>query len=651
MKLACTALLCLLTTFAKGQNNSMLQTIQDAYSLAQLLSEINGKDSATQNDLKKITEFYRTFKTYGGYAQDVTNEILLKNPFIRKEDLPVIKPLSKSVAGSIKSIGDIINRPGMEEVVVTAMRMPKPRPVDMQTAIIDGTAKFLSKRFKQEMSAWYLNTLHDKIVNHKFVSVLFPQTLKMLDVFANQIYSTDIALLQAAAEKDVQNLPSTFFAAADEITELKNEPLLLNTLHIGVDIFTAAKKGAPFYETFNNLAFQSYVDAELKNYLLAFRVLSNGLLSNIEQGKGPWYELQEFNFYNLDDPLIRFFYALIYEQLKDIKIDGVKIEKYLENVDVTDLAIKFASFTEKIKQLNQAIELQITQAKTKTPDFLTCLPAFSETINTFFDFLEGFPKPVKVPQKIRTAIKCLPDFYTLANSISNKQYNKVVPSLVMMLNSLKPDIKNEKILVGLRYASVLSQFGAVENAEQMEGLLESVALPVGSASIKRKSNSNVSLNAYVGIAGGLETAKAANGSATQVKGSLGISAPIGIGYSFYTGKRANINSKTQPFIPSWTLFASAFDIGNVVNARLGSDTSSLGVLKFSHFISLGLSLYFNFRNSPFSAGFGYTYTPSYRDFIAEDKTWKYNADAHRLRLSFLVDIPIMNFYTRKNDVD
>ncbi len=465
------------------------------------------------------------------------------------------------------------------------------------------------------------------------------------------MYNTDIALLQAAAESDIQNFPVTFFTAAKEIDALKGEEILLNTLQIGVELYSSAKRGSSIYEVLNTLPLQSYVKGDLKEYLQVLRILSNGLLGGVERGKGPWSDLSEIDLMDLDDQQVRFFYALLYEQIKKISINGTNFETYLAGADINNVAEKLSPFITKIVQLNQFIEQQMIQVKTKSVDYLGTLSRLSDLLSGFEGFLGTLPKPVMIPLSIKNGVKCLPEFYNLANSISNKQYSKVVPSLVILMNTLQPSIKNESIMVSLRYASVLAQFGEVENAEQMETLLEAVALPVGSASIKRKSNSNLSLNAYVGLAGGWEkaSANASAGSATQERASLGLTAPIGLAYSFYAGKHANINKNDQPLIPSWSIFLSAFDIGNIVNVRFKSDTTSIGDLKFANFISLGLGFHANFKNSPFSAGINYSFTPAYRDFIADDKTWKYNADAHRIRLSLLVDIPVLNFYTRKKD--
>ncbi len=178
MKFACTLLLCLAITVTWGQSSRILPTLQEAQQLAILLEKIKAKDQSGTPDGKSIAEFYRIFEVYGNY-KSATPEILLKNPFLRKEDFPQNRvPV---VDSSMVAINDLLGNKGKPEGVPVAFSKPVTTPESgFQAAIIDGTARFLSKRFKQEISAWYLNTLHGKLEKQKFVTILFPKTFKFL---------------------------------------------------------------------------------------------------------------------------------------------------------------------------------------------------------------------------------------------------------------------------------------------------------------------------------------------------------------------------------------------------------------------------------------------------------------------------------------
>lgn len=273
-------------------------------------------------------------------------------------------------------------------------------------------------------------------------------------------------------------------------------------------------------------------------------------------------------------------------------------------------------------------------------------PLMMKLLNELYPFIEQIPgADIKVPPTIFNSSKQVTTLISIIKEIEEKRYMQVIPGITMFLNELDSSITYSTLVPVMRHAAVLAQFAQVNTAEEMKDLLQSVALPIGSASIKRKSNWNVALNGYVGVSVGRETLNGTNLSQTKV--SLGLTAPIGIAISHRLAESPSSNNKGT-FIPSGTLYFSLLDIGNIVNARLKSDTTSIGNVKFSHFISLGIGYFINFRNSPFSAGLSWSYVPAYRDF-KEGEHWIYKADAYRLRFSLLVDIPIIHFYNKTDD--
>ena len=73
---------------------------------------------------------------------------------------------------------------------------------------------------------------------------------------------------------------------------------------------------------------------------------------------------------------------------------------------------------------------------------------------------------------------------------------------------------------------------------------------IGSSSIKRRSNINISINGYVGITGGYETVSS---SQKQRSCNIGLSAPIGI---------------SATLLGNLTVFMSFIDLGSIVNQRI-----------------------------------------------------------------------------------
>jgi hypothetical protein len=179
----------------------------------------------------------------------------------------------------------------------------------------------------------------------------------------------------------------------------------------------------------------------------------------------------------------------------------------------------------------------------------------------------------------------------------------------------------------------LSDLSSVKNEDDVKNLLEAYALPIGSASIKRGSSFNVSINGYVGFTLGHEifsnTKKYSRiNKKESVINNLGLTAPIGIsvtGWGFLTG------------------FVSFIDIGSLVSKRLFNDSIVNANLKFEHFFAPGVSIILNFLKLPFSISiFSFYYIPNYRKFNLQNGN---EISVMRFNASILVDIP---FFTLQN---
>ena len=623
-------------------NRAPLFTYEDA-SLLKTLKEANQKDSLDLAEIDNVAKFYSIFKAYGQYEK-IDDDILLKeNPFLKKEDLIKTGPIKKRLHLAPNVVFEKANLSGL---VVTSLGIPTVSAA-VQTKVLEGTSRFLAKRFREELSAYYLNTLSSKIEGQPIIKTLFPKTCDFLKVFANQVYNTDVAMLQASAEADMSDFASNFGTVLQYIPKIKDDRDLQGIIKLGLDIYSEQKEGMEAVEIINLLPSKNYLSKQYVSYLEVLRILSNSL-RNSEPGndEGPWAGVEDFEFFNLNDSKVRYYYALLYEQLKNVEINNKPLRTVFEkNLSKwRDWFNSFQQYYQNLKALNSYITIQKKQIRTKEMDFWGILNRSVTVVNQIYFVVEKLPDSlVKIPAGIINAYNAIQPIYSIVNSIASKKYSTVIPALIMIIRQLDENTTTQSLVNGLRYAAVLAQFAQVQNAEEMKELLESAALPVGSSSVKRKSLWNVSLNSYVGIASGWETAKGRN--TDQTKASLGLSAPIGISISKKFVGVNTAKSEKGPFIPCGTVFLSFFDLGNLVNVRLNSDTTSIGEVKFSHFLSLGLGYYINFRNSPFTAGLSCSYVPSYRDF-KKDNLLVENADVIRFRASIFIDIPITTFYNK-----
>jgi hypothetical protein len=179
----------------------------------------------------------------------------------------------------------------------------------------------------------------------------------------------------------------------------------------------------------------------------------------------------------------------------------------------------------------------------------------------------------------------------------------------------------------------LSDLSSVKNEDDVKNLLEAYALPIGSASIKRDSKFNVSINGYVGFTFGHETI---NNSAKplhinkkeQLINNYGLTAPIGIsvtGWGFLTG------------------FVSFIDLGSLVNARLFNDSIVNANLKFEHFLAPGVSIILNCPKLPISFAVSNYYIHNLKKFTLQNGN---EISVTRLNFSILVDIPLFTLHNK-----
>lgn len=173
-----------------------------------------------------------------------------------------------------------------------------------------------------------------------------------------------------------------------------------------------------------------------------------------------------------------------------------------------------------------------------------------------------------------------------------------------------------------------------ETAEDVEQALDAFALPTGSYTVKRNAISNVSINSYPGILGGIEFSKYNN---QKGEGAIGFTAPVGI--SFNTPIR-NVNA----FIP-------IIDIAAPVRLRLDgeSETKTLPEFNFKNILTPGFYLSYPLKNTPFAFNLGAQYGPEL-NFEDEDSDGNplanFNKDTFSINLGIVIDIPLFTIYNK-----
>ncbi len=202
-----------------------------------------------------------------------------------------------------------------------------------------------------------------------------------------------------------------------------------------------------------------------------------------------------------------------------------------------------------------------------------------------------------------------------------KQYDEVLPKL-------------------FKYGNLAAGIAQAQDSDEVKKIIESVALPAGSASIKKKSKFNVALNAYVGLAAGSEY----NGDVDETNFSFGVNAPVGISMSW--GHRSILNYNKKKERTSSSIFLSLVDIGAVTRFRFAdSKTEELPEIKLENVFAPGLYYVYGLPKWPISLGVGGQLGPQLREVT----TTELNVDPNvsfTLQFFIAVDIPLLNFYTK-----
>lgn len=180
-----------------------------------------------------------------------------------------------------------------------------------------------------------------------------------------------------------------------------------------------------------------------------------------------------------------------------------------------------------------------------------------------------------------------------------------------------------------------------KSSDDVAAAIEAVALPTGSARIKRESESNVSLNAYCGLFGAQNRTK----FWSKPEYSGGVTAPIGFAASwghsvfpFSTGTKNGWSS---------SIFVSIIDLGAVAAYRFSNSTDSVPHIKLEDIISPGLFLSLGFPKSPISFNMGCQMAPLLSSVRSSSNS--FGSKTFRFTGAICVDLPILNFYTKSKE--
>ena len=211
----------------------------------------------------------------------------------------------------------------------------------------------------------------------------------------------------------------------------------------------------------------------------------------------------------------------------------------------------------------------------------------------------------------------------------------------------------------IKYGAFVSSVAVAKNSDEIANAIEAFALPSGSARIKRVSDFNVSINAYLGLFAGFERIKGADDNNFKIN-TYGITAPLGVAASWGHRPFYGFGSGGKW---SYSVFLSLIDVGTVAAFRFKDTISKSGnevivadkvpTIQLRDIFSPGLFLSAGIPNSPISLNLGAQAGPNLRKITSVSGGMSNSKDLAnkiywRYSLSVVVDIPVFNLYTRSN---
>jgi len=289
-----------------------------------------------------------------------------------------------------------------------------------------------------------------------------------------------------------------------------------------------------------------------------------------------------------------------------------------------------------------------------TLDAIGDLESAEEKINAISlacnSFLDAYSAGIEITNSLITIdLNTIMDLRRFANysrrgvEFSTSLYTQnYANSALVALNFIRDTYSDTTMNKDLfKYITLIADISHAQNTQEVRTIVDRAILPVGSYAIKRSTGFSVAVNAYAGVAGGLEWTSMENNKWSSASGAIGFSLPIGISINWSKGDEDNMAHSN-------TFFLSLLDLGAIANYNLGNSEdnsesiSTAPEITFANVFSPGLSYIYGCKKSPISISLGGQYMPNLREITDASNIVLGTADAVQLKIGILVDVPLFN---------
>lgn len=558
------------------------------------------------------------------------------------------------------------------------------------TNFADGLAKFLVERGKEELNVAFFDKLKDFLKDYPEATTLFPTTISFIGDINSYQYASMLPTLRAAFHKDLnamgdnllklRDLEETCCGTGDKHadeqcrTRIKNLAKFLNTdpkgraLVASVILTNGIIKGetvaAAITDAATDKCATDYND-NLSNLLFFTDLISQSLLSK-DSGR-VWVTRDEIYALVQNETFLKCYLGLLCAKDQQDNVghkisfvipgDTIKLLNVMNKLDaawkVTANAKEVINFKKALRDIGykaadvSAVARSISNSSEQNNnDDLLLYANYASTVSSFIKaVVQILPadslldmKLAKLKADAAVATSVIDNAVSCAYDIKSKNYGSLVMHVAVLLDTAFRNSDNNKNAekfksAFIKYGTFMASVVEANNSDEVKKAIEAAVLPVGSASIKRETPWNISLNAYIGAFGGKEQ----QFDGTWVKGAMiGVTAPVGIAFS-----KGSIKCNPKHGGKSFTAFISVINVGTLASYRLKNDTAALASeVKLKDIIAPGLSLYWGLGKVPLSFGLGAELSPQ-PNTLGDQQIYYM-----RYTASLVVDIPLFNLYTK-----
>ncbi len=504
------------------------------------------------------------------------------------------------------------------------------------TNLADGTAQFIAKRVKEELSINFFEKLKEQINTSEELSAFFPETKEHLQLIDQEIYRFNnyIKAFETTIVSDLKTLPGNLSEYLTQNDNLKGKKESV----YAADWFTVTQMmldEKPPAEIFEFLANKGQIQDQTKDDFINLKasfqtinLLSKAFMTTDSTWASPTDIRETFE----STAAQNFILGLLYQASSDISFNS---DSTLQNVikHQKEKILNMQSFFTAVNQIDKNVEAfknkKEKEEKLSYSDYYLVIDGIISTAEAgknVLDDLNILNKDKKI-NEIDTVIQGLDLLNKITLDVYQNEYSSAVFRLTNLLKLvLKDEFEGKLPRKFLEYATFLASLAESDTPGEVAQVIESFALPAGSASIKKQSGFDMALGAYLGPVLGHENLSDINDPAVNY---LGLTTPLGITLSTRINKG------------SLTLFGSIIDIGAITAFRLTDDkVENIPDITLENIMAPGLHLMYGTPKLPVALGFGVQCGPNLRSIDSEMIDLE-NTNGVRFGFTIALDLPLI----------